>query len=162
VATSGGTRVRVTAAEFRETGYAVVGGLENGHAVNFTVAALNATGSSSPSIATANVTPGRNRKLKAPPPPRSALVSTGIGETTFQIVPPASDGGSPVIAYVFTRVPPSGVRIVFQGWDVVHADPAHPVARAMTGMSLGPGSTGAIAALNAAGEGKPTVLKLER
>jgi hypothetical protein len=161
VASSGGARARVTAAEFQELGYAVIGGLENGHPVNFTVAALNATGSSPPSVASANVTPSRNRKLKVPPPPGSATVSTGFGEATFQIVPPASDGGSPVIAYSFTRVP-SGVRVVFEGWDVIHADPAHPVVRAIKGFALGSGSTIAIGALNAAGEGKPAMLKLQR
>ncbi len=161
VAASAGVRLRITAAEFQALGYAVFGGLENGQAVNFTVAALNATGSSPPSVATANVTPSRNRKLKAPPPPRSASVLPGSGGARFQIVPPESDGGSPVVAYSLTGVP-SGVRVVFEGWDVIHSDPAHPVVRAIKGLALGSGSTAAVAALNAAGEGKPVILKLER
>ncbi len=161
VASSAGTRFRVTAAEFQEMGYAVFSGLENGHAINFTVAALNATGSSPPSVATASVTPRRNRKLKVPPPPASATVSTGDGDAIFRIVPPAVEAGSPVIAYSFTPVP-SGVRVIFEGWDVIHGDPAHPVVRVIKGFALGSGSTIAIAALNAAGEGKPAMLKLGR
>jgi hypothetical protein len=161
IASSHGAKMKVTAAEFDQLGYATFEDLENGHAVDFTVAAVNATGASPPSLATASIVPKRFHKLKPPPPPRSASVSTGFGEARFQITPPPSDGGSPVVAYSFTRVP-SGVHVVFEGWDVVHADQAHPIVRTIKGFPLGSGMTVAIAALNAAGEGKPAILKLQR
>jgi hypothetical protein len=160
IASSQGARIKVTAAEFHELGYATFGGLENGHSVNFTVAAVNANGMGPPSLATANVVPKRNRKLKPPLPPRSASVSMEMGRARVEIAPPLSDSGSPIIAYSFTPVP-AGVRVVFEGWDVIHADASHPIVRVLKGFPMGSGTI-AIAALNAAGEGKPTLVKLER
>ena len=72
VASSGGATITVTAAAFRKTGYVIFSGLENGHAMNFTVAATNATGAGPHSIPTANVIPQRKKKHKPPPPPKAA------------------------------------------------------------------------------------------
>ena len=160
IASSNGARMKVTAAEFHELGYATFGGLENGHSVNFTVAAVNANGMGPPSLATANVVPKRNRKLKPPPPPRSASVSMESGRARVEIEPPASDSGSPIIAYSFAPVP-AGVRVIFEGWDVIHADASHPIVRMLKGFPMGSGTI-AVAALNAAGEGKPTLVKIQR
>ena len=158
IASSGGARMTVSAAEFRKRGYAVFGDLENGHAVNFTVSAANATGAGPPSLPTANVVPARKRKLKPPQPPRAPSVERIGAEARIQITPPASDGGSPVLSYSLASVP-SGRRIDLEGWDVIHASAAHPVDRTISGYPLDSGSTIAIAATNAAGEGKPAVLK---
>jgi len=161
IASSGGARITVSAAEFRARGYAVFGDLENGHAVNFTVTAANATGASPPSLATANVVPARKKKLKPPQPPRAASVEHGDGEVRIQIAPPASDGGSPVLAYIFATVP-SGKRVSLEGWDVIHAGAAVPVQRTLSGYPMVPGSTIAISATNAAGEGKPVILRVQQ
>ena len=158
VALSDGATITVPAAEFRRKGYAVFGDLENGHAVNFTVAAVNATGASPQSVATANVVPERRRKLKAPPPPARASVEQRGGEARIEITPPASDGGSPVLAYSIASVS-SGNRVVIEGWDVLHASAAEPVARTISGHPFDSGATIAVAAINAVGEGKAAILK---
>jgi len=161
IASSGGARIIVSAAEFRTRGYAVFGDLENGHAVNFTVSAANATGASPPSLSTANVVPARKRKLKAPQQPKEASVEHSGSEVRIRITPPVSDGGSPVLAYSFAPVP-AGKRIDLEGWDVIHASALNPVERTMIGYPPDSGSTIAIAATNAAGEGKPAILKLQQ
>jgi len=161
VASSGGAKITVFAAEFRARGYVTFSGLENGHAVNFTVAAANASGDSPPSLATANVIPMRKKKLKPPQPPRAAPVEAARVAARVQITPPAADGGSPVLSYSFASVP-FGKRVVLEGWDVIHANPADPVTRIIAGFPLDPGTVVAIAATNAAGEGKPVILKVQR
>ena len=136
-------------------------GLENGHAVNFTVAAMNATGAGPPSLPTANVVPERKRRLKPPQPPVSASVERRNGTLRVQITPPAADGGSPVLSYRFASVH-SGKRIDLEGWDVIHAGASDPVVREISGYALDPGSTIAISATNAVGEGKPVILTLQK
>ena len=160
VTSSDGATITVSSAEFRARGYAVYDGLENGHAVNFTVAAANATGSSPPSLPTANVVPQHKRRLKPPEPPASASVDRRGATLSVHITPPAADGGSPVLAYVFASVP-AGRRIDLEGWDVIHASASDPVVREID-YPLDSNSTIAIAARNAAGEGKPVILKLQR
>ena len=159
VASAGGATMTVTAAEFRAKGYAIFFDLENGYAVNFSVAAVNATGTGPPSVATANVLPERKRKLKPPEAPRVALAAGPGGEPRLEITPPAADGGRPVLAYSVTPMP-SGQRVVLEGWDVVHASASDPVVRAAGAYPLEPGSTVAVAARNSSGEGKAAVLKL--
>jgi hypothetical protein len=105
--------------------------------------------------------PGRKKKLKPPQPPRSASIETSDGETRIQITPPAADGGSPVIAYSLASMP-NGRRIVLEGWDVIHPDASGPVSRTITGYALNPGSMVAVSAENAAGDGKPVILKVQR
>jgi hypothetical protein len=161
VASSGGATITVTAAAFRKTGYVIFSGLENGHAMNFTVAATNATGAGPHSIPTANVIPQRKKKHKPPPPPKAASVETSGGLARIEIIPPVSDGGSPVLAYSVASLP-SVKWVLLEGWDVIHSNAADPVVRTIGGYSLGPGSTIAISATNAAGEGKAATLKLQR
>ena len=161
VASSSGARMAVSAAEFQARGYAVFGGLENGHAVNFTVAAANATGASPPSLPTANVVPARRKKLKAPQPPKAASVDHIGAEARIQITPPAADAGSPVLAYSFASIP-FGNRVELEGWDVIHANAADPVVRIISGYPMDSGTTIAIAAANAEGPGKPVLLRLQQ
>jgi hypothetical protein len=159
VAASGGAKMTVSAATFRKTGFVVFGDLENGHAVNFTVAATNSTGMSPHSLPTANVIPARNKKLKPPQPPKATSVAAGNGETRIQITPPAGDGGSPVLAYYITPVP-AGKILLLEGWDVIHADATDPVVRTIKVFVPNSGTTLAVSATNSAGEGKPAILKL--
>ncbi|MGA2016955.1 MAG: fibronectin type III domain-containing protein [Opitutaceae bacterium] len=161
VISSDGARISVPSADFRARGYAVFSGLENGHAVNFTVAATNATGAGPPSLSTANIVPERRRRPKPPQPPVSASVEQRNGTLSVHITPPAADGGSPVLSYRFASMP-SGKRIDLEGWDVIHAGASDPVVREISGYSLDPGSTIAISATNAVGEGKPVILTLQK
>jgi hypothetical protein len=161
IASSGGATVTISEAEFRTRGYVVFGSLENGHAVNFTVSASNATGESPPSLPTANVVPARKKKLRPPQPPMGASVQHIDGEATIQITPPAADGGAPVLAYSFASVP-SGKRIDLEGWDVIHASASVPVVRMISGYPLDSAPAIAISATNAAGEGKPLIVSMKR
>lgn len=161
VATSAGNKVAVTRKAFEEKGYVVMGGLEDGRAVSFTVAAVNGLGASPPSLPTASVKPLKKRKLKAPAPPAAASVTAGRPAAGVQITPPARDGGSPVVAYTLVAGPGSA-PILIEGLDVVHADAAHPVMRAVPGLAAEPGSTVSVSATNAAGEGKPAVVTAQR
>jgi hypothetical protein len=161
IASSSGAMISISAAEFRTRGYVALGNLENGHAVNFTVAAATATGASPPSLPTANVVPARKKKLKPPQPPKAASVEHFEGEARIQVTPPAADGGSPVLAYSFASVP-SGKRVDLEGWDVIHASAEVPVVRTISGYPLDSVSAIAISATNAAGEGKPVILSLQR
>jgi hypothetical protein len=157
VSASSGASVAVSASQLRSKGYALVAGLENGRGVSFTVVAANAYGASPPSLPSAAVVPARKRRLKAPQAPASATMTAGAGASTLRIAPPASDGGSPVVAYSLTEAP-SGRQILIEGRDVILADAAHPLVRRLEGFSPGRGSTVAVRAVNAKGPGAPLEL----
>jgi hypothetical protein len=84
-------------------------------------------------------------------------MTAGAGASTLRIAPPASDGGSPVVAYSLTEAP-SGRQILIEGRDVILADAAHPLVRRLEGFSPGRGSTVAVRAVNAKGPGAPLEL----
>ncbi len=154
VTTSGGTRSTVPAQALEEKGYVVVGGLANGAAVSFTVAAVNAQGAGAPSLPTATVKPQHKRRLKAPSPPAAVSISPGGDGTVVQITPPEGDGGSPVISYSVSGGP-GAAPIVIEGLDVIRADAAHPVRRTLAGLRAEPGSAVSVVATNASGDSKP-------
>jgi len=158
VSASTGAAVAVTAAQFRSKGFAVVQPLENGREASFTVTAVNANGASPPSIPSAAVTPAHKRRLKAPQPPASASLAPGQGVLTLRILPPASDGGSPVVAYILMEAP-SGRQMVIGGRDVIRADASHPVVRPLGEFAPGPGSTLSVRAANAKGAGAPLEIR---
>ena len=155
-----GTTQAVSAADFEALGYVVVAGLDNGHGVSFTVSATNAVGTGPPSLPTASVKPLIKRRLRTPGPPAIVSLTTAKTGTSVQITPSGDDGGSPVIAYVFTPSP-AGEAVTLQGLDVVHSDVAHPLSRVVAGTTLAGASTVSVAAENIEGTGKPTVVKLQ-
>jgi hypothetical protein len=155
VASSTGAKATVSAADFQAKGYVLMGGLENGQGVTFTVAATSRIGTSPPSLPTAGVVPGHKRRLKAPPPPAAVSLRGGPGGPTIEITPSPATGGSPVVAYSVTFA--EGAQVVIEGLDVIRSDAAHPVARTLAGLALGPGATVSVAARNTTGEGKPLV-----
>jgi hypothetical protein len=157
VRASTGPAVTVSPAQLRSRGYALVPGLENGRAVSFTVVAENAHGAGPPSLPSAPVVPAHRRRLKAPQAPVSASLTAGDGWSSLRIVPPASDGGSPVVAYSLTEAP-SGRQVLIEGRDVILADAAHPLLRRIARFSPGRGSTVAVRAVNAKGPGAPLQL----
>ena len=157
VRASTGPSVTVTAAQLRSRGYAVVPGLENGREVSFTVVAENANGAGPPSLPSAAVVLGHRRRLRAPHAPASVSLSAQAGAFTLRIVPPASDGGSPVVAYSLAEAP-SGRQLLLEGRDVLLADAAHPLVRRIEGFVAGRGSILAVRALNAKGAGAPLQL----
>ena len=96
-ATPGGKTARSTAV----TSF-TVGGLTNGTAYTFTVAAVNSTGTGPTSAASMPVTP---RPPTAPAPPTRVSASAGYQSATVDWAPPASDGGSPISQYTVTAQP---------------------------------------------------------
>jgi hypothetical protein len=154
-----GAKVTVSADDFMAKGYIVFGDLGNGRAVSFTVTASSATGSSAPSLPTAAIKPQHKRKLRPPAAPASVSVTTGASGVRIKIVPPPSDGGSPVISYAVNS-DADAERDVLEGLDVIYADATHPIVRRIDGISATHASTVTIVAINASGESDPAAVKL--
>ncbi|HEY4989172.1 MAG TPA: fibronectin type III domain-containing protein, partial [Opitutaceae bacterium] len=159
VACSSGAKATVSAADFQATGHVVFDDLENGRAVSFTVSAINGTGAGAASLPSAGVTPLRKRHLRPPAAPAGATLSRLTQGSRVFITPPATDGGSPIIAYSLVSSP-DGTRIEIAGLDVIHADPAHLVDRTFADFTPPPGAVVSIAARTVAGEGPSAILKL--
>ncbi|HZZ20366.1 MAG TPA: hypothetical protein VFE25_13400 [Opitutaceae bacterium] len=154
VASSLGAKTTVSAEDFQAKGYVVMGDLEDGSAVTFTVTATNSLGSSPASLPTAAVKPLRKRKLRSPKPPTAVSVTKGASGVRVRITPPPSDGGSPVISYVVSSG--KDEKDVLEGLDVVRADATHPVERRIDVVS----ASISVTATNTSGEGDPAVVKL--
>jgi hypothetical protein len=159
VESSGGAKTSVPASSFQRMGYAIVNGLENGSPVSFTVTAVSALGASPPSLPSANVTPRQKRKLRMPTAPASLSITAGTTGSTVRIAPPASDGGSPVVAYLVDAGSAAPIKI--EGLDVIHSDATHPVSRTLPGFHPAQGTTVSVFAVNALGAGKPAVAILK-
>ena len=76
-----------------------ISGLTNGTSYTFTVKAVNAKGSSAPSVASSNVTP-----MTAPSAPTSVVAAGGDGSATVFFNPPTSTGGSDVTGYTVKAI----------------------------------------------------------
>jgi hypothetical protein len=96
-ASPGGKRARTAAV----TSF-TVGGLTNGTAYRFTVAAVTGAGTGPASHRSAAVTPRASRR---PGAPRSVAASAGYRQATVTWRAPASDGGAPVTSYVIAARP---------------------------------------------------------
>jgi hypothetical protein len=160
VTSSVGAKATISSEDFEAKGYVVMGDIDNGSFVTFTVAATNALGSSPPSMPTATVKPLRKRKLRAPGPPAALSVTTGASGVRVKITPPASDGGSPVVSYLVSSGA-DGERDALEGLDVIRADAAHPVLRRIDGSALARAASISVSATNASGEGDPAVVNLK-
>jgi len=158
VISSTGARMTVTAADFAAKGYAVFPGLENGRGVDFTVAAISPLGKGPPSIRCAQVVPGRRRRQKPPSPPVGVTLSAGEAGVAIEITPPASNGGSAIVAFSLDA-PAGGAHLVLEGRDVIRSDAAHPVERVLTGFAPNKGSEVDVSASNATGAGKPLAVR---
>ena len=161
VASSSGAKATVSSDDFLAKGYIVFAALEKGRAVTFTVSAVSARGAGPPSLATAAVTPAHKRKLKPPLAPALVMFTTGTTGSSVRISPPSSDGGSPVIAYAIAAGP-AGPPVLIEGLDVIRADADQPVQRTLDGFSVNGASEVLVSARNAAGIGKPLVVKLQK
>lgn len=96
-ASPGGRTVRTAAV----TSF-LAGGLANGRAYRFTVAAVSAGGTGPASKPSPKVTP---RAAGAPGPVRSVRVSAGFRQVRVSWSPPRNDGGAPVTGYRVTTRP---------------------------------------------------------
>jgi hypothetical protein len=158
VASSTGAKVAVAADDFRAKGYVEFPGLENGQAVSFTVTARNPLGASPPSVACAQVVPGRRRRLKVPSAPASVRFYPTQSAAEVAITPPAAPGGSAIVSYSL-EVQPAGAHLVLEGRDVIHSDADHPLHRILPVFAPASGSLIAVSATNATGSGKPFVVR---
>ena len=81
-----------------------VTGLSNGTAYTFTVAAINAIGTGSPSATSNSVTPST-----VPGAPTGVLASSAVsGGATVTFIPPIGNGGSAITGYTVTSSPAGG------------------------------------------------------
>lgn len=158
VAASTGARISISAADFRAKGYVEFPGLENGAAVSFTVAARNSLGAGPPSVACAQVVPGRRRHQRPPAPPSLVTLEPGESGAAIAITPPGAGGGSAIVSYSLD-VLPAGAHLVLEGRDVIHSDADHPLRRNVQGFAPAHGSDVAVTATNATGTGKPFVVR---
>ncbi len=135
-ASPGGRQVRTAAV----TRYAV-GGLSNGHAYRFTVAAVNHAGTGRASKPSPPVTP---RPPAAPSEVRALRVTAGFRLLNVSWQAPKSDGGTPVTGYHLT-VKPGNRTLAAAG-----------AARSaiVTGLKNGITYRVTVSAVNAAGRGK--------
>jgi hypothetical protein len=155
VSCSNGTKAMISAEDFLAKGYVVIGDLDNGSSLTFTVTATNSLGSSPASLPTSTVKPSRKRKAKTAPAPASVSVTTGSSGVRVKIAPPLSDGGSPIIAYVVASG--KDEKDILEGLDVIRADASHPVERHVDVVS----ASISVTATNASGDGDPSVVRLK-
>ncbi len=152
VTSSQGARATIANADFHARGYAVVAGLADGVPTTFTVTARNARGADSPpSLPSLAVTP-RAAPVSLPGAPGRVEVRARDGRASVHFQAPASDGGSPVTAYVFI-VNPGNRRVNFGGRTAVVLAGAHETFGVVDGLVAGRSYTIGVAAINAAGEG---------
>jgi hypothetical protein len=81
------------------------------------------------------------------------------GRASVHFQAPASDGGSPVTAYVFI-VNPGSRRVAFGGRTALVLSGAHETFGVVDGLAAGRTYTIGVAAINAAGEGPAAEAKL--
>ena len=151
VTSSRGDHATISADDFRRHGYLALSGLSNGTAYTFAVTAANASGTSAPSLPSLSVTPSA-KAIEVPPAPARIQVWARDGKASVHFQAPASDGGSPVTAYVFT-VNPGGRSVVCEGRSVLVLSGAHETFDVIDELPTGQTCTIAVAATNAAGTG---------
>lgn len=122
VIASTGARVHLSAAEFKRLAYLRFRDLRNGEPVTFTVTAVNASGTSQPSLPSYAVTP-RQQAIEPSAAPDGVSAHPGDhGEVSIHFKAPAgeqkSGDYSPIMAYVVT-VQPGGRKVTFTGRNVI-------------------------------------------
>ncbi|HXE54892.1 MAG TPA: fibronectin type III domain-containing protein, partial [Tepidisphaeraceae bacterium] len=153
VSARGGPSVSVTADDYAAKAFVKLPGLTNGKPYEIVVTAIDADGTSPPSLPSLPVTP-RNDPIQKPDAPGkvSALAGDGMASIHFQ-APPAT-GGGPILGYTVTTHP--GQRIVtFTGRRFLTLDARHSTFGVISGLKSGTPYTFDIAAVNAAGAGEP-------
>lgn len=160
VTASNGARASISAVKFDKLSFVKLPGLTNGHPIDFTVTATNASGTSSASLPSFPITPSA-RKVDPPPPPSSVSALPGEnGKVSIHFQSPGVDhpdaDPSPITSYVVTAQP-GGQRFMLTGRNVLTLqDGKHITFQVITG--LHPGTyVFHVAAVNEAGEGAEAV-----
>jgi Fibronectin type III domain len=150
---SQGDQATVSEADFRAKGYVKVTGLANGQDYTFTVKANNANGASAPSLPSATIVPNA-KAIRPPSAPARAFAEPGDGMASIHFEAPEDDGGSPIIAYVFTTRP-GGHKVTVTGRSVLTLGGRHTTFAVVDGLENGQPCQFEVAAVNAAGTGTP-------
>jgi len=145
-----------------------ISGLTNGAAYTFTVTATNSAGSSAPSAPSNSVIPAT-----VPGAPSLVTAAPGNAQARVSFAPPASNGGSAIIAYTATCTPGVGAPVAASGVaspvivpgltnDVTYTCTVHAANLAGTGPESSPSpamtpSTVSTLAVTLAGSGTGTV-----
>ncbi|MDP9050537.1 MAG: fibronectin type III domain-containing protein [Acidobacteriota bacterium] len=159
VRSSAGAEAHISAEDFRKHAYVKVTGLTNGRPLTFMVTAASRIGASVVSMPSRRVTP-QERAIESPAAPQNVSVHVGKGVASihFQLPQAAPSGdGAPVLAYAVT-VNPSGRRVMFTGRNIVVLEGAHSTFNVVDGLTSGASYSFSVAAVNASGEGTPTVV----
>lgn len=122
----------------------LVGGLRNGQAYTFTVAAVNKSGTGPASRRSAAIRP---HAPTVPAAPRSIVAVAGFRQITVSWTAPASDGGAPVTAYRLITSP--ATRTVSAAGDAR--------SLTLTGLTEGKAYRVSVVAVNAEGRSKAAI-----
>ncbi|HEY7148810.1 MAG TPA: fibronectin type III domain-containing protein [Gaiellaceae bacterium] len=125
---------------------ATVGGLNNGTAYTFRVAAINGVGIGPDSSASGTITPAQ---ATVPAAPTNVVGSAGDTRITLGWTAPSSDGGSPITGYRITPFVGGNAQTPI----TVGAIPTNYV---VTGLTNGTAYTFTVAAINTIGLGPPS------
>ncbi len=158
VTASDGTEQSVSAEEFLKTAYVHLKGLKNGTPYTITVRAVNAAGTSSPSLPTIPFTPS-DKPLALPKAPATVKVLPGVGMVSIHVQAPAEKGpeeAGAITGYAVT-VNPGGRKALLGGRNFVVLDGRHVTFSTVDGLKSGESYTFSVAAVNAAGEGEAKV-----
>jgi len=158
VTSSTGKAVSISAADFAKYSFVRVPDLPNGRDVTFTVRAVNATGTSEPSLPSFPIEPSARQVQPPPPPVHVAALPGDHGEVSIHFQSPGIDHAemdpSPITSYVVSAEP-GGARFVLSGRNILTLqDGKHTTFKVISGLK--PGTyTFKVAAVNEAGPGAP-------
>ena len=158
VTASSGKKVSISPQQFDRDSFVRVPELKNSQPVTFVVEAVNAAGTSQPSLPSFPIQPS-DRPVQAPPPPSHVSALPGDhGDVSIHFQSPGVDhpdmDPSPITTYTVTAEP-GGQRFVLHGRNILTLqDGKHTTFKVISGLK--PGTyTFRLAAVNEAGEGAP-------